>query len=72
MVKCDGCPCLLLKIPDYSESLTECPWWICRIDDYQIEFCNIQRDKVIRHKNCLLSRIELKDGTVYEPEVIDE
>jgi hypothetical protein len=59
MVICDKCPCLNLN------------------DDYWSGSCNISGESIARNKydkpdfspnNCPLSRIELKDGTIFKPE----
>lgn len=58
MVKCDKCPCLY-----YFDGC-----YYCSTKD---EFISFDYEQTIT-EYCPLKRIELKDGTTYEPEIVGD
>jgi hypothetical protein len=58
MVKCDRCPCLFVIDGEV----------ICSISNEFISFVDERK----LGADCPLKRIELKDGTIFEPEVVDD
>lgn len=70
IVRCGDCPCLQRGFTSFMGEL-ENEWWFCGISESDL--ADYQTPKsAVKYGNCPLKRIELKDGSVYGPEIVDD